>query len=157
MLNLTLHCGAHRANRDQVAAAPTPPRTQSWVPIAHHQLLQQVESTLAGCGMRVVNEAHGLWGEGTRYFGLLEVMNGRRQQDYGLVVGVRNSHDKTFPAAIALGASVFVCDNLSFSGEVSLARRHTRFIERDLPHVVSTAVGRLTDMRQKQDERIAAY
>ena len=50
-----------------------------------------------------------------------------------------------------------VCDNLSFSGKVSLSRRHTRFIERDLPRVVSTAVGRLTDMRHAQDDRIAEY
>ena len=157
MPNLMLHCGAHQADRDQIAEAPTPPRTQSWVPVPHHQLIDQVESTLSGCGMKVVIEAHGLWGESSRYFGLLEVRKGKADKDYGLVVGLRNSHDKSFPAAIALGASVFVCDNLSFSREVSLARRHTRFIERDLPQVVSTAVGRLTDMRQKQDERISAY
>ena len=157
MPNLMLHCGAHHADRDEVTAAPTPARTQSWVPIPHHHLLDRVESTLAGCGMRIVNEAHGLWGDGQRYFGLLEVRNGKADGDYGLVVGLRNSHDKTFPAAIASGAAVFCCDNLSFSGEVKLARRHTRFIERDLPRVVSTAVGRLTDMRHKQDDRITHY
>jgi len=107
--------------------------------------------------MAVVNQAHGLWGGGARYFGLLEVHNGATDRDYGLVVGLRNSHDKSFPAAIALGASVFCCDNLSFSGEVTLARRHTRYIERDLPRVVTTAIGKLVDMRQKQDHRIAQY
>ena len=81
--------------------------------------------------MTVVNQAHGLWGDGARYFGLLEVHNGSTDRDYGLVVGLRNSHDKSFPAAIALGAAVFCCDNLSFSSEVTLARRHTRYIERD--------------------------
>jgi hypothetical protein len=28
---------------------------------------------------------------------------------------------------------VFVCDNLAFSGEIKIARKHTRFIVRDLP------------------------
>ena len=36
-------------------------------------------------------------------------------------------------------------------------RRHTRFIERDLPRVIHTAVGRLTDLRQSQDDRIEQY
>lgn len=40
---------------------------------------------------------------------------------------------------------------------MTITRRHTRFIERDLPRVVHTAVGRLADMRGKQDERIRAY
>ena len=46
-----------------------------------------------------------------------------------------------------MGSAVFVCDNLAFSAEVTIARRHTRFIERDLPRIVHTAVGRLADMR----------
>ena len=41
--------------------------------------------------------------------------------------------------------------------EVTIARRHTRFIERDLPRIVHTAVGRLADMRGQQDERIRTY
>jgi hypothetical protein len=87
----------------------------------------------------------------------MEVANGRAHDDYGLVIGLRNSHDKSFPAAIALGSSVFVCDNLAFSAEVTIARRHTRFIERDLPRIVHTAVGRLADLWGQQDERIKFY
>lgn len=44
------------------------------------------------------------------------------------VLGLRNSPDKMFPAGIVAGASVFVCDNLSFSGVINLARKHPRFI-----------------------------
>jgi hypothetical protein len=107
--------------------------------------------------MKVVNQAHALWSDGLRYFGLLEVTNGQAHEDYGLVIGLRNSHDKSFPAAIAMGSAVFVCDNLAFSAEVTIARRHTRFIERDLPRIVHTAVGSLADMRGQQDERIRTY
>ncbi len=157
MTNLILHCGARHVERDAVETAPTPPPSRTWVPVAHHRLLEEVETTLAGSGLNIVNQAHALWQDGLRYFGLLKVANGQAQEDYSLVVGLRNSHDKSFPAAIALGGAVLVCDNLSFSGEVTLARRHTRFIERDLPQVVHTAVGRLADLRQYQDERIHSY
>jgi hypothetical protein len=157
MVNLVLHCGARHVERRLVERAETPPASETWVPVPHHRLLEQVESTLAVGGMRIANEAHALWSEGLRYFGLLEVTNGEAQDDYGLVIGLRNSHDKSFPASIALGSGVFVCDNLAFSAEVTIARRHTRFIERDLPRVVHTAVARLSDMRGQQDERIQAY
>jgi Domain of unknown function (DUF932) len=125
--------------------------------VPHRRFLEQVESTIVGNGLTIVNQAHALWNEGLRYFGLLEVANGESHPDYGLVIGLRNSHDKSFPASIALGSSVFVCDNLAFSAEVTIARRHTRFIERDLPRIVHTAVGRLADMRGQQDERIQTY
>jgi hypothetical protein len=137
--------------------ADTPAPSDTWVPIPHHRLLELVESTLAASGMTVENEAHALWSEGLRYFGLLEITNGHMHEDYGLVIGLRNSHDKSFPAAIAMGSTVFCCDNLAFAGEVTIARRHTRFIERDLPRIVHTAVGRLSDLRGKQDERIRTY
>ena len=157
MLNLCLHCGSRQAPREQIVDAPTPARTRTWVPIPHHRLLGLVETTLGGHGFRVVNQAHALWGDGLRYFGLLEVQNDSARDDYGLVVGLRNSHDKSFPAGLALGSGVFVCDNLSFGAEVTLARKHTRFIERDLPQVVHRAVARLTDMRGSQDRRIESY
>jgi hypothetical protein len=157
MLNLCLHCGARHGERRAVQEAATPAASPTWVPVPHHRLLAQVESTLTGSGLTVVNEAHALWHDGLRYFGLLEVHNGQAHADYAMVVGLRNSHDKSFPATIALGNSVFCCDNLSFSAEVTIARRHTRFIERDLPRVVATAVGRLTDMRGHQDQRISTY
>jgi hypothetical protein len=157
MVNLVLHCGARHVERHAVEQAPTPAATQSWMPVPHHRLLEHVETTLIGNGLTITNEAHALWNDGLRYFGLLEVTNGKPQADYGLVIGLRNSHDKSFPAMIALGSAVFICDNLAFAGEVTIARRHTRFIERDLPRVVYTAVGRLADMRGQQDERIRTY
>ena len=74
--------------------------------------------------------------------------------DYAFVVGLRNSHDQSFPASLVIGSAVFVCDNLAFSGEVVLARRHTRFIVRDLPEMVDRAGGRLGELRVNQDRRI---
>jgi Domain of unknown function (DUF932) len=155
--NLVLHCGAGRVERDQVLASATPTRTETWVPIAHGKLLDHVQQTLAGNGLHVVTEAHGLTRDAQRYFGLLQVANGSNPDGFGLVVGVRNSHDKSFPASLVLGASVFVCDNLSFSGEVKLARKHTAHIERDLPQLVDRAIGLLAGLRRTQEERFAAY
>lgn len=157
MLNLVLHCGARHVERVEVEQALTPSGSHTWVPVPHSRLLEQVESTLVAGGLEIVAEAHALWSDGLRYFGLLEVRNGHAQEDYALVLGLRNSHDKSFPATIGLGSGVFICDNLAFSAEVTIARRHTRFIERDLPRIVNTAIGRLSDLRGQQEARIQAY
>ena len=143
MANLLLHCGAHRVSRDHVVNALTPQSTNTWVPVPHYRLIDLVEATLERQGFQVANQAHGIWGNGDRYFGLMELSSFQNVADYSLVLGLRNSHDKTFPASIALGSQVIVCDNLSFFGEVVLTRKHTRFIERDLPSIVAQAVGRL--------------
>jgi hypothetical protein len=155
--NLILHCGAKHVERTQLEAIPLPARTKSWVPIAHGQLLTQVQAALEANHLRVVTEAHAIAKDGNRYFGLLQVANGHDDTDFGLVVGLRNSHDKTFPAGLTIGASVFVCDNLSFSGEVKIARKHTVNVNRDLPGLVNRAVGRLVDLRQGQAIRFQSY
>jgi hypothetical protein len=155
--NLMLHCGAHAVDREQVYRVPTPAGTRTWFPIAHGKVLDEVQQVLTSNGLHVVSEAHGLTRDGARYFGLLQVDDGPDVDDWGLVVGVRNSHDKSFPATLALGAAVLVCDNLSFSGEVKLARKHTAHILRDLPHVVNRAVGMLSQLRQTQEQRFLTY
>ena len=157
MTNLLMHCGGSHVTRDDIANAPTPDRTRTWVPVPHHRLLELAQTTIEGQGYSVTNQAHGLWGNADRYFGLMELASENEADDYRLVLGLRNSHDKTFPASLALGSQVLVCDNLSFYGEVVLTRKHTRFIERDLPGIVAQAVGRLSEMRFQQDERIDAY
>lgn len=157
--NLCLHAGARSVTREQLAAVALPPRTDSWVPVAHERLLAGVQESLERTGLHVVHEAHALGRDGNRYFGLLQVDSGGPPQadDFGLVVGLRNSHDRSFPAGMVVGATVFVCDNLSFSGEVQLARKHTAHVERDLPQLIDRAVGQLGDLRRTQEARFAAY
>jgi len=156
-LNLCLHTGARNVCREQIAVVATSARTTTWVPVAHGRLLTGIESQLSGAGLSVVSEAHGLTKDGNRYFGMLQVANGNNPEDFGLVVGIRNSHDMSFPAGLVVGASVFVCDNLSFSGEIRLSRKHTARIERDLPQLIERAIGRLGDLRRTQETRFAAY
>ena len=153
--NLILHCGAHLATRNQVAAVRTPEPTSSWQPISHVDLIHQVEKTLAANHLKIGSAAHSLSHSNARYFGLMEIMG--RDPEYCWVLGLRNSHDKTFPAGVVAGAQVFVCDNLSFSGEVKLARKHTRYIERDLPMLVEQGIGRLMEKWHDQSKRINAY
>lgn len=142
---------------EQLAKIKTPAATRSHFPIPHYRLLQQVRTTLEKSGLRIVAQHHVTSHEGQRYFGLMQVVGRHEDKGYSLVTGLRNAHDKSIVAGLACGAGVHACTNLSFSGEVTIARKHTRFAERDLPTLIESAVGRLGDLRRHQDERIAAY
>ena len=155
---LCLHCGGHLATREEVANTSTPSPTDTWQPIPHIELIERVEESLSLNHLQIGSMAHSLSHEGLRYFGLIEVHSRElREQDYAYVLGIRNSHDKTFPAGLVAGASVFVCDNLSFSGEIRVTRKHTRFIRRDLGNLVQGSIGKLMTAWHKQNERIARY
>src|SRR4051794_32654542 len=154
---LMIHCGGHEIAREELMDVKTPPPTATWHPIPHATLLSEVEASLARNHLRVVAEQHALAREGDRYFGLLQIANGRERGDYGRVLGLRNSHDQTFPAGFVVGSRVFVCDNLAFSGEIVIARKHTRWILRDLPRLVMGGVAQLTERWRSQEERYARY
>jgi hypothetical protein len=155
--NLVLHCGAAAATRDDVKAVRTPFSTPTWSPIPHLRLIEQVERALSAAHLTIVNQAHALSHAGDRYFGLIQVATARATGDYALVLGLRNSHDKRFPAGLVAGAQVFVCDNLSFNGEIELSRKHTRFIGRDLPLLTERAIGQLQEKWHGQEQRIERY
>ena len=168
-LNLGLHVGAHKVYREDLDLAHLPPSTPTYTPVSHSQFLELIEASLFSHGYKVVDEAHALTHDHQRYFGLIEVERDRAlaektlegewipHDDYTTIIGVRNSHDKFFPASVAAGSGVFVCSNLAFSGEVKVGRRHTAHIVRDLPQVISRAVERVQDMESHQDLRIASY
>ena len=156
--NLVLHRGAIEVSPEVLSTVQTPERTSSWVPVPHDRLVEQVRIGLAGCGFEIAAEKHGLAHDGLRYFGVLQVVRpGGNGKDYCRIAGIRNSHDKSFPAALAFGAQVFVCDNLSFSGEVTLSRKHTVWIERDLPQLVARAIGIVSTSWENQDKRFELY
>lgn len=156
-MNLMLHCGSTAVVRDVLNEIQTPEPTASWSPIAHVDLLNVVEGALKKVGLRTGIEAHGLTKDNNRYFGLLEVLGKSKGLGYSRVLGIRNSHDKSMAAGVVAGASVIVCDNLSFSGEVRIVRKHTAHIARDIEAIADTAVQQLLEHWNYQDKRIESY
>ena len=154
-LNLMTHCGSIRVPREQIFAEPPTPETDTHFPINHGVLLDMIDDELGNIGFKVVNEAHALGRDGMQYFGMLELAS--RALDYTTIVGLRNSHDMSLAAGIAVGSGVFVCDNLAFSGEIKISRKHTRGIMEELPYKVAEAVGGIKALEAKQELRIEAY
>ncbi len=156
--NLYLHCGGATVSQERLERVPTPEPEGRWHPIAHHSLVNQVQAGLEAAGMRVVNTVHAVNRRGAQYFGLMQVVtDGEGNEEWGTIVGLRNSHDKRFPAAIALGSAPFICDNLAFTGQVTLSRNHTTNIVRDMPQVTNRAVAKLAAFAGSTEHRANAY
>lgn len=156
-LNLSLHGGSYRCELDRVATVATPQPEKRWMPIPHIAVHQCVEKAIAAAGLRIVTQIHALAANDQRYFGMYQVVNGKENAEMGLVLGTRNSHDKSFVAGIAAGEGVFACDNLAFWAEVVLGRMHTTFINRDLPIICNRAVGMLAEKWTDLEQRVVAY
>jgi hypothetical protein len=155
--NLVLHCGARAIDRASLALIACPAPTETWHPIPHIELVNQVERSLSKSGMVIVNESYGVTEDNARMFGLLQVANSVNSEDYAYVVGLRGSLDKSLSRGLAVGSSVFVCDNLAFSSEIVFHRKSTKNIMEDLPLMVDTAIGQLHSRWNDQNVRIQAY
>lgn len=162
---LMLHAGGREVSFDEVLASITPEATETHVPIPHGTLINIVKDRLPAYNLRIKegSEHHALVGKGESYFGLFQVenlypiMGEASHSDYGLTLGIRNDHYRKYPAGLVVGSHVFVCDNLAFSGEVKVGRRHTKNILRDLPLLTDAAFGKLVTARIHQEKRIETY
>ena len=144
--------------REQLASVKTPDRTDSFVPISHSFLVDETLAALDRAGYSVTEEKHALARFGQRYFGGFQISGPDISSDSRkLVLGLRNAHDKSFAASMCIGNRMLVCENLCFSSDVKLARRHTTNILRDIPRVLSEGIGRLLSHWTDMETRINRY
>lgn len=154
-MSLMLHAGAAPATYDDLRAVVMPEATETHLPVPHHELVEIVRYTLGFYGHEITEEAHALTQEGQRYFGLFSLKSA--YSEYTDTLGLRNSHDKSFPIGIAFGSRVFVCDNLAFVGDHVIKRKHTAKAKRELPGLVTEIVAPLQQQRIAQNQKLLAY
>src|SRR3954469_19859941 len=117
---LMLHRGAAAIDYAGLRELGTPDPTPSHVPIPHFRVVDLVKTAVGMYGHEVTAEHHGITEDGARYFGLLSLRSS--YTGYEDTLGLRNSHDKSFPVGIGFGSRVFICDNLAFVADQSIKR-----------------------------------
>ena len=148
--NLMLHCGGRDVPLEELETIAAPPPTKTWFPIAHSRVLHAVSETLSGAGFDIRGTRLSLSHGDQRFFGTLDLANRISDASGGitLAVGVRNSTDKSFPIGFCCGQRVFVCDNLAFTSEIVVSKKHTRFGNDRYVEGISKAV---TSLHQYQE------
>ena len=157
-LDFMIHCGGAEVERQALVDVEVPERTRTYCPVPHDSFANLIEDQLGQVGFQFGEQAHALNKQGQQYFGMAELLSpSQPDQDWGLVAGWRSSYDKSMIAAFVVGSQVFVCDNLAFSGEVQIGRKHTTHIMRDLPYMVEAAVRGTKGMADQQVIRYERY
>lgn len=155
---MSLIISKNKVSFEALLGVETPEATDSFMPIPHHTLVTMTRKAIEDAGLTIVEEEHSLSRGGLRYFGGFAVtgkgIDGEGRQ---VVIGLRNAHDKSFAAAICIGNRMLVCENLCFSSDVKLARRHTLNILTDLPRVLADAVARVVSHWNDMTQRIDRY
>lgn len=154
MSQLVLHRGGWSASVADLASVPVPNSTDSYVPVPYPRLVEEIKLHLPRFGLTLAREEYGLAREGGQMFGVLSCRNGRPESDHCLALGVRSSYDRSLSVGLVAGTRVFCCDNLAFSGEVAMNRKHTAHVFRDLPDLIYRMLSQVSVLRSRQEQEI---
>ena len=145
MSELLTQCGSERCSLEQLLTVPDPEKTATYTPLNHYDFAVNVKSVASNLlrDFTFTKEAYALSNKGNRMFGILSYSSRSTSENdpIRLSIGIRNSQDKSLAAAIVLGGSVVVCDNLIFRGDETVLRKHTgKKMHEDLMDQVVTAI-----------------
>ncbi|MBW3596834.1 MAG: DUF932 domain-containing protein [Planctomycetes bacterium] len=147
------HRGGRDVTLDELTTINAPPPTATWFPVPHVEVFRAARQTLMAAGYAIGRQRFSVSHEGHRFFGALD-LESRILDDVSLAVGIRNSTDKSFPIGFCCGQRVFVCDNLAFTSEIVVAKKHTRFGQERYQEGIACAVHQLAQYQQAQADWI---
>jgi len=141
--------GQNKVTRQELSLLPTPPSTDSFKPIPHAQLVEQVEQALAFRHISITKEEFVIKGE--KMFGLLEL--NAEYEGINFALGLRNANDRSMRVGIVAGYRVMVCENMAFSGDFKpMLAKHSKHF--DIEESVSIGIDRIQRGWQPLREKI---
>jgi hypothetical protein len=149
------HCGARAIDASDLLSYPVPDTTKTWFPVSHSTVLDETRRALLMGGYTPLREKLSVTRSGSRFFGVIDLETTLGASEVTLAVGIRSSYDKSLSFGLVAGSRVFVCDNLAFSGEITVRRKHTRFGLSDFRSQVQQAIASLPTFAMSESQRIS--
>jgi len=124
---------SERVSEQVVRAEPQPVFTESWHPFSHAVVLDAVAAACKKFNLTVERKEYSIR-KNSKMFASWEVRSRSevlvaQKRDFTLAIGIRNSIDKTHSVGLCAGERITVCDNLMFSGDFVIFRKHTGRLE----------------------------
>ena len=155
-MTLMLHRGGVEIDYGALRELETPPPTATHHPIDHWRVADLVKHSLTYYGHEILEEHYATAEQHQRFFGLLTLRSPYGQ--YTDTLGLRNSHDRSYPVGLTMGSRVFVCDNLAFASDyTTVKRKHTQRLRFELPGLIAAIVEPLAHQRQEQAKTFERY
>lgn len=132
MDEMIVHRGGELVAREQLDLIRLPEATDSYIPVSHYHLADKLLniSTDILRDYVLIGEQYAVARQGNQLFALLKFQ--REESEMALSIAFRNSYDRSMSLGIAIGASVFVCDNLALQGDIVIMRKHTKNVWNEL-------------------------
>ena len=127
----------------------TPAATKTWTPTAHIDVVTTIKDVIKSNDWKFRNPKSAfttsVTPDGSKLFGTTEVLipDFKEDEEFGMVLGFRNSHDKTIALRFSVGTKVFLCSNLMISADFWIRREHTSKI--NVRDEVERALGLVPD------------
>jgi len=114
---------------EEIKNIPTPEATDTYCPIAHHDLITSVSTISQDLlrGYQLVDESYTIARDGSQLFATLSFLGDNK--DMRLAVGFTNSLDKSLALKFIIGSSITVCSNLMFEGSADsqkVIKKHSK-------------------------------
>lgn len=145
--------GTELVTVEQLATYQPPEPVGRWFPLSHIDVYKRAKDAMDEFGFSIRREHLSVTKEGKRFFGTLDLVS-PLTEGVTLSVGLRNSFDKTFAIGFCAGSRVLVCDNLCFSGELLIARKHTKHGGTRFGVDINHAVAQLEQFKEEESKRI---
>jgi hypothetical protein len=112
-------------NREALKYLPVPPSTDTFQPIPHHELVEQIHECLSFRRLSVAREEFAVSPDGMKLFGLLEL--NVEYSGVRFAIGMRNANDKSMRIGLVAGYRVMVCENKMLTGDFNpLLAKHSK-------------------------------
>jgi hypothetical protein len=126
MEGLMMHVDGKEVTREQLDLIPLPQESDTYKPVSHYHLANKL-LTISQVILKdylMVGEHYGLARNGNQMFAYFKFQ--KEAGDLGVSLAFRNSYDRSMSIGLAVGANVFVCDNLALQGEIVVMKKHTK-------------------------------
>lgn len=153
MNGMMLHRGAVEVKRHDLDLIPLPEATESYQPVSHYHLtdrLLTISQDILTTSCLLVGEKYALARQGQQLFAFLQFK--KPDTELGLCVAFRNSYDRSMSVGMAIGASVFICDNMALSGDITVMKKHTKNVWTTLEDLAISTIYKATKRHQQIQE-----
>jgi hypothetical protein len=126
MEGFMMHVDGKEVKREELDLIPMPEESDTYKPVSHYHLANKLltVSHVILKDYMIVGEHYGLARNGNQMFAYFKFQ--KEAGDMALSLAFRNSYDRSMSIGLAIGASVFVCDNLALQGEIVVMKKHTK-------------------------------
>ena len=133
---------------NEIFSAPVPMPTESYAPVSHRNVVNAILEQANKRGFEIASRQYWSNRGGNQVTGKFNIVV-PGNDELGMMVAFRNSYDKTMSLGFAAGGNVWICTNGMVSGDITLVRRHTGSIVKEINEKIEVSMNDLEEQFNK--------